>query len=64
MGYVQPDSSADEQIVQLLAQADKQRLDLNNPMMGEDIHALIERLYKVPPDVIAKAAAATGEAGN
>ena len=49
---------------ELLAQAEKQRLDLNNPMTGQDIHALIERLYKVPPDVIAQAAAATGEAGN
>lgn len=48
---------------ELLAQASKQRLDLNNPMSGADIHVLIERLYKVPAAVIAKAAQATGEAG-
>ena len=49
---------------ELLAQAEKQRLDLNNPLSGEDIHVLIERLYKVPAAVIAKAAEATGEAGQ
>ncbi len=49
---------------ELHAQAAKQQLELNNPMTGPDIHAMIERLYQVPPDVIAKAAAATGEAGN
>lgn len=48
---------------EMLAQAAKQKLDLNNPMTGKDIHVLIERLYKVPKDVIAKAAEATGEAG-
>jgi len=48
---------------EMLAQAAKQKMDLNNPMSGKDIHALIERLYKVPKDVIAKAAEATGEAG-
>jgi tripartite-type tricarboxylate transporter receptor subunit TctC len=48
----------------LRAQAAKQQLELNNPMTGPEIHAMIEQLYKVPPDVIAKAAAATGEAGN
>lgn len=49
---------------ELLAQAEKQMLDLNNPMSGQDIHALIERLYQVPQTVIAKAAQATGEAGQ
>ena len=49
---------------ELLAQAEKQMLDLNNPMSGVEIHALIERLYQVPPDVIAKAALATGEGGQ
>lgn len=48
---------------EMLAQTAKQRLDLSNPMSGEEIHALIERLYKMPKDVIAKAAEATGEAG-
>ena len=49
---------------ELLAQAEKQMLDLNNPMSGVDIHALIERLYQVPQTVIAKAAEATGEGGQ
>ena len=48
---------------EMQAQAAKQRLDLSNPMSGEEIHALIDRLYKVPKEVIAKAAEATGEAG-
>ncbi|HEU0070440.1 MAG TPA: tripartite tricarboxylate transporter substrate-binding protein [Alphaproteobacteria bacterium] len=49
---------------EMLAQAEKQKMDLNNPMSGKDIHALIDRLYTVPKDVIAKAAEATGEAGQ
>jgi tripartite-type tricarboxylate transporter receptor subunit TctC len=49
---------------ELIALAEKQQLELNNPMTGPEIHALIDRLYRVPQDVIARAAAATGEAGN
>ncbi len=49
---------------ELLATAAKQKLDLNNPMTGQEIHALIERLYTFPKDVIAKAAVATGEGGR
>ena len=48
----------------LLAEAAKAQLDLNNPMTGEDIHALIDRLYTVTPEIVAKAAEATGEAGD
>lgn len=46
---------------QLLADAKKQRMDLNKPMTGEEIHALIDRLYTYPADIVAKAADATGE---
>jgi tripartite-type tricarboxylate transporter receptor subunit TctC len=46
---------------QLLADARKQRMDLNRPMSGEDIHKLIDQLYTYPADVVAKAADATGE---
>jgi tripartite-type tricarboxylate transporter receptor subunit TctC len=48
----------------LLAEAAKTQLDLNNPMSGRDIHALIDRLYTVSPEVVAKAAEATGENGE
>jgi hypothetical protein len=46
---------------QLLADAQRQRMDLNKPMTGEDIHKLIDHLYTFPADVVAKAADATGE---
>jgi tripartite-type tricarboxylate transporter receptor subunit TctC len=46
---------------QLLTDAARQRMDLNRPMSGEDIHTLIDRLYTYPADVVAKAADATGE---
>ena len=46
---------------QLISDAQRQRLDLNRPMTGEEIHALIARLYTFPADVVAKASDATGE---
>ncbi len=46
---------------QLITDAKRQRLDLNRPMTGEDIHRLIDRLYTFPADIVAKAADATGE---
>jgi tripartite-type tricarboxylate transporter receptor subunit TctC len=46
---------------QLVSDAKRQRLDLNRPMSGEDIHGLIDRLYTFPADIVAKAAEATGE---
>jgi hypothetical protein len=48
----------------LLAEAERTKLDLNKPMTGEEIHALIDKLYTVAPDVVAKAAEATGEASE
>ena len=49
---------------EMRAQAAKQQLELSNSMTGQEIHDMIDRLYQVPADVIAKAAAATGEANN
>jgi tripartite-type tricarboxylate transporter receptor subunit TctC len=45
----------------LLAEAAVAKLDLDNPMTGGDIDALIARLYAIPPDAVAKAREATGE---
>lgn len=42
-----------------LADAGKRRMDLTKPMSGEEIHALIESLYKYPDSVIEKAIAAS-----
>ena len=44
----------------LIAEAEKRKMDLNQPMTGEEIHALIDRLYKWPPAIIEKAAQAAG----
>lgn len=44
----------------LIAEAEKRKLDLNQPMTGEEIHALIDRLYAAPPAIIDKAAQAAG----
>ena len=44
----------------LLAEAEKRKIDLNQPMTGEEIHALIDRLYKSPQAIIEKAAQAAG----
>ncbi|MGE5539328.1 MAG: Bug family tripartite tricarboxylate transporter substrate binding protein [Gemmatimonas sp.] len=38
----------------LLADAERQRLDINQPMTGEEVDALIAKLYRTPPDVVAK----------
>jgi tripartite-type tricarboxylate transporter receptor subunit TctC len=46
---------------QLLSDAARQRMDLNRPMTGEEIHTLIDRLYTYPAQVVAMAAEATGE---
>jgi tripartite-type tricarboxylate transporter receptor subunit TctC len=46
---------------QLISDAKRQRLDLNRPMTGEEIHLLIDHLYTFPKDIVAKAAEATGE---
>jgi tripartite-type tricarboxylate transporter receptor subunit TctC len=48
----------------LLSDAQRQRLDINNPMTGDDIHKLIDRLYAISPTIVAAAADATGEAGK
>jgi hypothetical protein len=44
----------------LIAEAEKRKMDLNQPMFGEEIHALIDRLYQAPPSIIEKAAQAAG----
>jgi tripartite-type tricarboxylate transporter receptor subunit TctC len=44
----------------LLAEAEKRKIDLNLPMTGEEIHALIDRLYQWPQAIIEKAAQAAG----
>lgn len=44
---------------EFLADAAKRRLDLTLPMGGEEIHALIERLYKTPAALVDKAIAAS-----
>jgi tripartite-type tricarboxylate transporter receptor subunit TctC len=36
-------------------EAQQRRIDLTKPMTGEEIHALMDTLYKYPPAVIAKA---------
>jgi tripartite-type tricarboxylate transporter receptor subunit TctC len=43
----------------LLAEAAKQQLEINNPMNGDDIRALIDKLYAASPEVIARATAAS-----
>lgn len=43
-----------------LAEAKKRKMDLNQPMSGDEIHTLIDRLYKWPPAIIEKAAQAAG----
>jgi tripartite-type tricarboxylate transporter receptor subunit TctC len=42
---------------QLLADAEKMRLDIN-PVSGEELQALVERLYATPPHIIKRAAEA------
>jgi tripartite-type tricarboxylate transporter receptor subunit TctC len=42
-----------------LDDAAKQTLEIDNPMTGEDIRVLIDRLYSASPDVIARGAAAS-----
>jgi tripartite-type tricarboxylate transporter receptor subunit TctC len=44
---------------ELIAEAEKRVLDLTLPMTGEEIHALIDKLYASPPEVIEKAIAAS-----
>ena len=44
----------------LLAEAERRKMDLNQPMSGEEIHALIDRLYLSSPAIIEKAAHAAG----
>jgi tripartite-type tricarboxylate transporter receptor subunit TctC len=44
----------------LIAEAEKRKMDLNQPMTGEEIHALIDRLYNWPQAIIEKAAQAAG----
>lgn len=44
----------------LFAEAGTRKLDINQPMTGEEIHALIDRLYQWPPAIIEKAAQAVG----
>jgi tripartite-type tricarboxylate transporter receptor subunit TctC len=39
----------------LLADAERQRLDINQPMTGEEVDALIASLYRTPPAVVDKA---------
>ena len=43
----------------LLDEAAKQQLEINNPMNGNDIRTLIDRLYAASPEVIARGAAAS-----
>jgi tripartite-type tricarboxylate transporter receptor subunit TctC len=43
----------------LLDEAAKQQLEINNPMTGDDIRALIGKLYAASPEVIARGAAAS-----
>lgn len=47
-------------------EAEKRRIDLTLPMTGEEIHALLDKLYASSPEVIDKAIAAsdTGELGK
>jgi len=42
------------------AEADKMKLELNNPMPGEEIAQLVRRLYAMPPEAIKKASQAVG----
>ena len=44
----------------LVAEAEKRKIDMNQPMTGEEIHALIDRLYQWPQAIIEKAAQAAG----
>ena len=46
-----------------LAEAEKRKIDLNQPMTDEEIHALIDRLYKWPQAIIEKAAQAAAGGG-
>lgn len=43
----------------LLDEAAKQQLEINNPMTGDDIRALIDKLYAAAPETIARGAAAS-----
>lgn len=49
-----------------LQEAEKRRIDLTLPMTGEEIHALLDRMYAASPTVLDKAIAAsdTGELGR
>jgi hypothetical protein len=42
---------------ELLADAEKVRLDIN-PVSGEELQALVEKLYATPPHIVARAAEA------
>ena len=44
---------------EFLDEAQKLRIDLTKPMTGEEIHALMDSLYKYPPAVVEKAIAAS-----
>ena len=44
---------------EVLAESQKTQTEIFRPMRGEDMVAMVERLHKVSPDVIAKAADAT-----
>ncbi len=43
---------------EFLAEADRMKMEINQPMSGAKIEELIARLYKTPPSVVAKAAEA------
>jgi len=42
-----------------LAQAEKERLDVSGVKSGEDVAALVKKIYQTPPDIVAKVAAIT-----
>jgi tripartite-type tricarboxylate transporter receptor subunit TctC len=44
----------------LLAEAAREKMDVH-PMQGDEIDALLGKLYATPPDVVAKAAKAISE---
>ncbi|MDP2354626.1 MAG: tripartite tricarboxylate transporter substrate-binding protein [Beijerinckiaceae bacterium] len=51
---------------EFLQETQKRKIDLTLPMTGEEIHALLDKLYATSPDVIEKAIAAsdTGDLGK
>ncbi len=51
---------------EFLQEAEKRRIDLTLPLTGEEIHALLDKMYAASPQVIEKAIAAsdTGELGR